>query len=368
MLCRACDKGYAEYACKRIQPGRISEHPDLSAPHYNQPPAHTSRASCTLAHLVRPVCLARHHPGALASPMDLGEGDSSFMQGCAPAAWASSAKGATSPAPLKQGTKDEKPKEPSKEHFSNFPLPLWGRSWGRGLPEYLKIVHPPTRSRCTPTFPIPLPTIILVTYIIDRTEHNIYTEPKTGAERNTTTKNEGDRMKNLLIVVDYQNDFVTGSLGFPKAADLEPHIANKIKEYKGRGDDVVFTLDTHTEDYAQTQEGRNLPVPHCLRGSEGWQLYGAVAALCDETTPLFEKGSFGSLALANHLAGQAYDRIELVGLVSNICVISNAVLAKAALPEARIVVDAACTASFDDRLNEETLDVLQGLQIEVTNR
>lgn len=175
-------------------------------------------------------------------------------------------------------------------------------------------------------------------------------------------------MRKLLIVVDYQNDFVTGSLGFPKAAALEQGIAGKIKEYKAHGGDVVFTLDTHGEDYSHTQEGRNLPVQHCTRGSEGWKLYGAVAPLCDDSTPRFEKGAFGSLALANYLAGKDYEAIELVGVVSNICVISNAVLAKAALPEARVIVDAACTASHDGRLNEAALDVMQGLQIEVLNR
>ena len=179
---------------------------------------------------------------------------------------------------------------------------------------------------------------------------------------------EGDCVSKLLIVVDYQNDFVTGSLGFPKAAALEHGIAERIQEYKARGDDVVFTLDTHGGDYSHTQEGRNLPVPHCMRGTEGWKLYGAIAALCDASTPRFEKGAFGSLALANYLASKDYESVELVGVVSNICVVSNAVLAKAALPEARVIVDAACTASHDDRLNEATLDVMQGLQIEVLNR
>ncbi len=175
-------------------------------------------------------------------------------------------------------------------------------------------------------------------------------------------------MKKLLIVVDYQNDFVSGSLGFPGAERLADGIVAKIREYKTRGDDVAFTFDTHDETYADTQEGRNLPVAHCGRGSWGWQLFGPVAGECDDATPRFEKGAFGSLALANWLAGREYEAIELVGLVSNICVVSNAILAKAALPEAVVTVDAACTASHAPALHAKTLDVLEGLQIQVINR
>ncbi len=175
-------------------------------------------------------------------------------------------------------------------------------------------------------------------------------------------------MRKLLIVVDYQNDFVSGSLGFPGAERLADGIVAKIRAYKTQGDDVAFTFDTHDKAYATTQEGRNLPVLHCERGSWGWQLFGPVAGECDDTTPQFEKGAFGSLALANWLEGKQYDAVELVGLVSNICVVSNAILAKAALPEAVVTVDAACTASHDAALHVKTLDVLEGLQIQVINR
>ncbi|MEM1485626.1 isochorismatase family cysteine hydrolase [Oscillospiraceae bacterium PP1C4] len=175
-------------------------------------------------------------------------------------------------------------------------------------------------------------------------------------------------MKKLLVVVDYQNDFVSGSLGFPKAAELEEVICRKIEQYKTRGDTVAFTFDTHDADYLQTQEGRNLPVEHCVKGTQGWQLYGKVAACCDETTPCFYKLAFGSMELARYVQAEHYDEIELCGLVSNICVISNAVLLKAALPEAVVCVDANCTASFDCVMNEKTLDVMEGLQIKVSNR
>ena len=172
-------------------------------------------------------------------------------------------------------------------------------------------------------------------------------------------------MKNILIVVDFQNDFVTGSLGFPKAAELEDAILRKIDACRRDGWDVAFTFDTHSENYSETQEGRKLPVPHCIRGTEGWQLYGRVAQCCRGTDAKFEKGSFGSLKLAEYLSGKGYETVELVGLVSNICVISNAILAKAALPEAEVIVDPACTACADEQLNREALDVMKGLQITI---
>lgn len=175
-------------------------------------------------------------------------------------------------------------------------------------------------------------------------------------------------MKKILVVVDYQNDFVTGSLGFDKAIALEKAICEKIEQYKQNGDEVVFTFDTHNSDYLQTQEGKNLPVPHCFRNTEGWDLYGRVAQFCDAGDKCFEKETFGSMELAAYLSQNRYDCIELIGVVSNICVISNAVLAKAALPEAEIIVDASCTASFDDTLNQKALDVMQGMQIKIISK
>ena len=174
-------------------------------------------------------------------------------------------------------------------------------------------------------------------------------------------------MKKILVVVDYQKDFVNGSLGFDKAATLEKAIGLKIEKYKQNGDEVVFTLDTHNDNYMQTQEGRNLPFPHCIRNTEGWNVYGKIADLCDETTKCFEKATFGSLELAAYLTNKKYDCVELIGVVSNICVISNAILAKAALPEAEIMVDASCTASFDESLNQKALDIMQGMQIKIIN-
>lgn len=175
-------------------------------------------------------------------------------------------------------------------------------------------------------------------------------------------------MKRLLIVVDYQNDFVNGSLGFPEALAIEEGILAKIRSYQEKGDPVLFTFDTHFEEYHETQEGRKLPVKHCVRDSDGWQLYGKVKDLKREDSIVVSKYTFGSIDLADHLRKEQYDAVELVGVVTEICVISNAVIAKSALPEAEIIVDASCTASYDAALEQKAFDVMEGLQMTVIHR
>lgn len=172
-------------------------------------------------------------------------------------------------------------------------------------------------------------------------------------------------MKQALVVVDYQVDFVTGALGFPKAEALEKPIQAKIEQAKEQGIDVLFTLDKHPDAYLQTEEGKHLPIPHCLETSEGWKLFGSIAQYCDPSTPTFEKQTFGSLALANYLAEQVYDRIEVIGVVSDMCVVSNALLAKAACPEAEIAVDRNCIASPNEDMEQTALTLMQHLHITV---
>ncbi|MGN0664044.1 MAG: cysteine hydrolase family protein [Negativibacillus sp.] len=175
-------------------------------------------------------------------------------------------------------------------------------------------------------------------------------------------------MKKCLIVVDYQKDFVDGALGFPKAQALDERIAAKIAEYRAEKGDVIFTMDTHEENYLETQEGRKLPVPHCIRGTAGWQLYGKTAAAFQQGDLLIEKPSFPSYELGAVLREKGYDAVELAGVVTDICVLSNAVIAKAALPEAEICIDAACTAAVSEEMRQKTFDVMGSLQIEVRNR
>lgn len=170
---------------------------------------------------------------------------------------------------------------------------------------------------------------------------------------------------NALIVIDYQKDFVSGALGFVGAENYDTLIAERIKQAREKGEEVIFTLDTHDADYMNSMEGKHLPIPHCLADSEGWQLYGTVAQSITTADSVFIKPTFGSLELANYLREQGYERVELCGLVSHICVLSNAVLAKAALPEAEIVVDGKLTGAMDESMTEKALDVLRGLHITV---
>ena len=177
-------------------------------------------------------------------------------------------------------------------------------------------------------------------------------------------------MNRYLFVIDYQNDFVDGALGFPGAEKLDEKIAAKVRTY-GK-DHVLFTRDTHFENYLSTREGKNLPVEHCIKGTPGWEVYGETAKALEEVdAKAIDKLVFGMDVTDPATAAvlpEAADEIELVGLVSNICVVSNAVVLQSKYPEATIIVDAACTDSFDKSLHEKVLDVLSGFQVKVINR
>lgn len=169
-------------------------------------------------------------------------------------------------------------------------------------------------------------------------------------------------MKKLLVVVDMQVDFVSGALGTPEARAIVGAVREKIVQEKQKGTEVVFTLDTHQENYLDTQEGKQLPVPHCIKGTEGWKLIPELAGL-SEGCPQLEKPTFGSVTLA-HLAGKGqFEEIELVGLCTDICVISNALLLKAALPEVPIRVDASCCAGVTPESHENALAAMRMCQI-----
>lgn len=172
-------------------------------------------------------------------------------------------------------------------------------------------------------------------------------------------------MKKLLIVVDYQKDFVNGSLGFAKAKSIEDNIVNKINTYRNNGDEIVFTYDTHFENYLDTYEGKNLPVPHCIENTDGHKLYGKVAELKNEDDRCFYKNTFGSKDLFLYLLDNNYSQIELCGVVTNICVISNAVVAKTALSEIDIIVDKKCVASNDENLENDAFSIMENLHITV---
>ena len=175
-------------------------------------------------------------------------------------------------------------------------------------------------------------------------------------------------MSKLLLVVDYQKDFVDGSLGFQGADKLDEGIAAKILNHSGP---ILYTLDTHPQEYLESREGHALPVNHCIKSSAGWELFGKTGTALKSVGAIgVEKESFGiSPAVMTALdLPKSIEEIEVVGLVTNICVVSNAVIFQAAYPEAQMIVDASLCASFDQELHEKTLDVLAGLQVKIINR
>lgn len=181
-------------------------------------------------------------------------------------------------------------------------------------------------------------------------------------------------MTDMLIVVDMQRDFVTGPLGSAEARAIVPAVAARIRRATEEGTQVVFTLDTHDTDYMETREGRFLPVPHCIQGSEGWALEPEIAKECKRGMISFEKPTFGSTALMHHVAAVAAAkgcvsgkglRVELCGVCTDICVVSNALLLKAALPEADLIVDSALCAGVTPEKHEAALETLRSCQVEV---
>jgi len=178
----------------------------------------------------------------------------------------------------------------------------------------------------------------------------------------------------LLIVVDMQRDFISGALGSAEARAIVPAVAARIRRAKEEGTPVVFTLDTHEENYMDTREGRFLPVPHCIRGTEGWALEPEIAKECARGMLSFEKPTFGSTALMHHIAALALEKgavggmgmnIELCGVCTDICVVSNAMLIKAALPEADLTVNAALCAGVTPGKHEAALETMRSCQIQV---
>lgn len=171
-------------------------------------------------------------------------------------------------------------------------------------------------------------------------------------------------MQNILIVVDMQNDFIDGALGTKEAVVIVPKVEEKIRNFDGT---VFFTRDTHETYYLETQEGKNLPVPHCIRGTEGWQIRKELDVL-RKTEPI-DKETFGSTDLAGELVAlnedEEIESITLVGLCTDICVISNALLIKASLPEVPICVDATCCAGVTPESHENALKAMEACQIRI---
>ena len=173
-------------------------------------------------------------------------------------------------------------------------------------------------------------------------------------------------MRDVLIVVDMQNDFIDGALGTKEAVAIVPKVKEKIEQFEGT---VIFTRDTHGPNYMQTQEGRNLPVSHCIEGTDGWQIRPELDAL--RTTKPLDKVTFGSSELGPMLKAMNEEEpigaITLIGLCTDICVISNAMIVKAFLPEVPVIVDAQCCAGVTPETHENALAAMQCCQIQIVH-
>lgn len=173
-------------------------------------------------------------------------------------------------------------------------------------------------------------------------------------------------MRKFLVVVDMQKDFVDGALGTPEAQAVVPAVLEKIRSFDG---DIFVTYDTHFEDYLDTAEGKKLPVPHCIYGTPGWELDERVGALMEDLSHIkVQKYTFGSTSLP-HLMAEVADgdnfSIELIGLCTDICVVSNALILKAHFPDAPIAVDPACCAGVTPALHEAALQTMRSCQIDI---
>lgn len=168
----------------------------------------------------------------------------------------------------------------------------------------------------------------------------------------------------ILIVVDMQNDFIDGSLGTPEAGAVVDKVAAKIKSYRSFGGYVVFTRDTHGPGYLETQEGKNLPVTHCVKGTIGWEISNSL----DTTGTIIDKPGFGSFELVEYIKSCEVESIELVGLCTDICVISNAIILKSAFPEIPITVDASCCAGVTPESHNNALEAMKMCQINIENQ
>ncbi|QIK70102.1 cysteine hydrolase [Erysipelothrix sp. HDW6C] len=169
-------------------------------------------------------------------------------------------------------------------------------------------------------------------------------------------------MKKMLFVVDYQNDFVSGTLGTPESKEITSSVKAKISAYRSENYTVIFTQDTHYDDtYFDTQEGRNLPIKHCIKNTWGWQIADGIAV---EDAKIIEKETFGIMNLSDYVPSDI-DCVEIIGVCTDICVVSNALILKSQRPELLIQVDASCCAGLTPENHTAALTVLASNQVNV---
>ena len=187
---------------------------------------------------------------------------------------------------------------------------------------------------------------------------NIISSTDTYYQNDNNKQMEGFDMKKTLIVVDMQNDFIDGALGTKEAVAIVDNVKKKIAMYKENGDEIIFTRDTHKENYMETNEGKNLPVPHCIEGTKGWEIAEGLeveGALC------IDKPSFGYMNWKDY----PLEEVEIVGLCTDICVVSNALIIKATYPEINVTVDASCCAGVTVESHKAALTTMKMCQVKV---
>lgn len=170
-------------------------------------------------------------------------------------------------------------------------------------------------------------------------------------------------MRKVIVVIDMQNDFIDGALGTKEAQVMLPHLVAKLEREKDAL--LIFTQDTHSKNYMETQEGRNLPVPHCIKPEKGWEIAPSLQPFVKKAAAVIEKPAFGSLELPKAVAKLQPDEVELVGLCTDICVISNAMILKAAFPELPVAVDTSCCAGVTPASHDNALQAMKMCQVDV---
>lgn len=172
-------------------------------------------------------------------------------------------------------------------------------------------------------------------------------------------------MKKALIVIDMQNDFITGVLGNNECRAVVPHVVKRVQDAVEEGMDIIFSQDTHQEDYLSTQEGKKLPVPHCIQNTEGWKIIPELAETAAQRGIVFTKETFGSRAIAEYIKAHHYDEVELVGVCTDICVISNAMVIKAFAPELEIFIKESCCAGVTPQSHETAIEAMKACQMNI---
>ena len=173
-------------------------------------------------------------------------------------------------------------------------------------------------------------------------------------------------MKKILLVVDMQNDFINGTLGSKDAEAIVEKVVDKVKSYENEESLIIYTKDTHFENYLETEEGKKLPVKHCVKDTNGWEIPSVILR---DNKNIIEKYTFGSVDLFNELnkIEEKIESIELIGLCTDICVVSNALLAKAYFPNKKIMVDEKCCAGVTKESHKNAIETMKMCQIEILN-